>query len=378
MISGAERIDKENLTLELDSIYELRSLLEKSTDFQKEVDIINQLSSRIKHLESMVSKIDNLGNNHTKQLNTHLKELQDDLRKAAEEYDDSCRNLQDLIEKQDKAIDNDNGLLSDEEIHSIRLAYLEKKLEENRKSILIKNKMDQIRKKLEDLQEENSLNEADRKEAQFNNVKLNLDDIEFLYFLDTEFIERGLPSLYIVSSSTFDKIQKCIKKRPEKIVTSSIEKLYTPGEVPKDMVMKIELSDEEKKESLGKLGSCVSSIMKKLMPVEKNEKSEYQASNIHVSEFFKNELEEKKYNYDIVYSMPCTGFVSDDTLFQLSSSLIQTVDMKNYATRVRNSIIRNLSEDEVELLLDWYEKLKKEVGDCPMIHNYIFDNNTNE
>ena len=40
MISGTERIDKENLTLELDSIYELRSLLEKSTDFQKEVDII--------------------------------------------------------------------------------------------------------------------------------------------------------------------------------------------------------------------------------------------------------------------------------------------------------------------------------------------------
>ena len=374
MNSGAERLDKDTLTLELNKIYELKSLLEKSTDFQEEVDIIDQLSSKIKHLEGIVSKIGNdiLDNDDGKQLDSRLKDLQSDLKKAAEEYDDSCRKMRDIIEKQNKSIDNDGGLLSDEEIHNIRLEFLEKKIAENRKSILIKNKMDEIRKKLENLQEEIFLDAGDKKKDVVKKVKLSLDNIEFLYFLDNRFIEKGLASFDKVPIVTLNKIKKNMKKNPEKIVNSSIEKLYIPGEAPKDMMISSE-SFDEKDFKFGELSFSVSSIMKKLQVADTNDKSEYEASNIHVSESFLNELKTEKCDYDIFYSMPHTGFVSGDILLQLSSCLIQTDEMRDYALNIKDSIIKNLSEDEIDLLLDWYKKLKKEVGDCPMIHDYIFE-----
>ena len=366
-------LDKGNLISQLNKIYELRSLLEKTNDFQEEVDIINQLSLKIKQLKTMVS--DALDDDSVEDTDFKLKELQNDLRKAAEEYDSSCRKMQGIIEEQNKCIDNDNGLLNDDEIHNIRLKYLEKKLKENRKSVLIKNRIEQIRKKLEDLDISDTM---DKKKALVHDNKMHLDNIEFLYFLDTEFIKRGLPSLYIASISDFERIKNSVLKRPEKIVNSSIEKLYIPGDAPKDMMVKYEHSDIEEEKSFQELASEVSSIMKKLQFIDTNNKNEYKASNIHVSEAFKNELIGNKYDYDIVCSVPYVTFVDNDILFQISSDLIRTNEMKNYATRIKDSIEEKLSKEEINLLLDWYQKLKLKIGDCPMIHNDIFKDISNK
>ena len=88
-----------------------------------------------------------------------------------------------------------------------------------------------------------------------------------------------MPSLYIASISDFERIKNSVLKRPEKIVDSSIEKLYIPGDAPKDMMVKYEHSDIEEEKSFQELASEVSSIMKKLQFIDTNNKNKYWNNN---------------------------------------------------------------------------------------------------
>lgn len=379
MDSGIEKSDKTFLTSELSKIYELKAKLEKTTDFKEALGLINLISSKIDYLESLLSVIDTeKAENDLDKLNNQILDLQEELKKTAKEYDDSCRKMQEIIEEQNRNMEKDLGLLSEEEIHEVRLKYLDKKLQENKKSILIKDKIAQISRQLDVLQE-NKFNTSDSSSNKSldNDKESLLKNVEFLCLLDEKFEQKWIPSIYIATNSSFQQIKKNVQKQPEKIVDSSTERLYVPGDVPKDMVFSSDLPDdldtprtfEELQEFVR---STVNKLLLKLSSYEDN-KVKCEASNVHIANSFEEELKSKNYCYDIVCSSFDAGSGVDDCLFCISSQLIQSSEMKKRVLDLRDSIIRELPEKDVNSLFDWYKQLKQKVGGCSMIHDEIFE-----
>lgn len=376
MANDMDKIDNKSLALELNKIYELRSLLEKATELQEEIEIIDKLSAKIERLEKIVDELITGAQNSE---SDEVSSLQEEFKIAAKEYDDSCRKMQQLIESQAKKMANDSDLLSDEEIHNTRQEYLEKKLEENRKSILIKERMKQIEKRLSSL--EDGISGSDTKS--FEDISSTIeklqpsfffDNIEFLWYLDDRFIRKQAPSIWTISGSQINKIQKHIKKFPEKIVNSDIESLYTPNEVPKDMTFAV--VGEKDNESFEDLNSSAQLIVQRLIRnanVDSTSKNQYQPINIHASEEFQRELEDGKYEYDIVYSVYDVGDTVDDCLFKLSENLVLTDEIKRSADKLKSLMIEELSPEEAKILFDWHKQMRLRVNDCPIIHGYIFN-----
>ena len=175
MANDMDKIDNKSLALELNKIYELRSLLEKATELQEEIEIIDKLSAKIERLEKIVDELITGAQNSE---SDEVSSLQEEFKIAAKEYDDSCRKMQQLIESQAKKMANDSDLLSDEEIHNTRQEYLEKKLEENRKSILIKERMKQIEKRLSSL--EDGISGSDTKS--FEDISSTIEKLQPSFF----------------------------------------------------------------------------------------------------------------------------------------------------------------------------------------------------
>ncbi len=376
MANDMDKIDNKSLTLELNKIYELRSLLEKATELQEEIEIIDKLSAKIEMLEKIVDELITGAQNSE---SNEVSSLQEEFKIAAKEYDDSCRKMQQLIESQAKTMASDSDLLSDEEIHNTRQEYLEKKLEENRKSILIKERMKQIEKRLSSLEDGTSVSDTKSFEDISSTIEglqpsFSFDNIEFLWYLDDRFIRKQAPSIWTISGSQINKIQKYIKKFPEKIVNSDIESLYTPNEVPKDMTFAV--LGEKDNESFEDLNSSAQLIVQRLIRnanVDSTSKNQYQPINIHASEEFQRELEDGKYEYDIVYSVYDVGDTVDDCLFKLSENLVLTDEIKRSADKLKSLMIEELSPEEAKILFDWHKQMRLRVNDCPIIHRYIFN-----
>lgn len=369
------KVDKRSLVLELNKIYELRALLERATETAEEMDIINTLSKKIDDLDALINKInDSCLDTELNGVDFQIRQLQEKLREAAKEYDASCRKMQEILEEQDKDIYNDGVLLSDEEIHNMRQSYLEKKLEENRKSISIKNRMDQIKARLNALYESVATTSLDVVEEPFAVETDILSNVEVLAFLDNRCFKKEASS-FIISSLMLDKVQKSLQKMPEKIINNGSRATYIPGAVPQDMSLVSSDSDYLRDDSL--VFSIIDRVVDNSTATTKKEDYECKANNVHVSGNFLTELKSEKYDYDIVYSMHNVGCVTGDLLLRLSSGLADTDVMRKSAGELKKHIISDLSDEELKILFDWYKRKKEKIGNYKTIHNYIFDDFNN-
>ena len=158
------------------------------------------------------------------------------------------------------------------------------------------------------------------------------------------------------------------------IIRMNIESLYTPNEVPKDMTFAV--VGEKDNESFEDLNSSAQLIVQRLIRnanVDSTSKNQYQPINIHASEEFQRELEDGKYEYDIVYSVYDVGDTVDDCLFKLSENLVLTDEIKRSADKLKSLMIEELSPEEAKILFDWHKQMRLRVNDCPIIHGYIFN-----
>lgn len=156
--------DLEKLKKELENLkaYREQLLVDDSKEEKKESKEEEEKISDSIDIHEELAKIDN-----------EIKEFEEEIKKMAKEYEESYKKLQAII---DEYTEKDaNKLLSQEEIEAQREQYAALKLEENQRSIEIKNRIDSLKRMVSSLKGKKTKIENNVKKAE----ALGLSEEEF-------------------------------------------------------------------------------------------------------------------------------------------------------------------------------------------------------
>ena len=156
-----ERIDtsdivssKDDLSQVLEEIKALREKLNLIVNDVSKVDIIQELVDKTEGLEKMVSNNEKANSNvyteAIKEIDQELIRVEKILKDAIKAYEESFEKMRSLLEEQNERLNN-SGLLSDEEYNELMREFLEKKIEENERTIAIKKEIETIKKQISNL-----------------------------------------------------------------------------------------------------------------------------------------------------------------------------------------------------------------------------------
>ena len=294
-----ERIDtsnivssKDDLSQVLTEIKSLRDKLNSIINDVSRVDIIQELVDKTEGLEKMVS------NNHKASSNVYteaMKEIDEELlriekllKDAIKSYEESYEQMRKILEEQNEKL-NSSGLLTDEEYNELMREFLDKKIEENERTIAIKKEIDSRKKQIASLKKRKNKIKKDLMSAealginasQYQNITNTLLKRKIVNAI---FEAKGLDEIIAIPYKERTKEQKNKLKDAKEQIIEEIAKLQKENEgisvldaiealygIDTEMVMNGKVKEYKvTKKELDKIKENVALLPEKIVVKDKN------------------------------------------------------------------------------------------------------------
>ncbi len=232
-----EILREEDLSDILQELKELRAKLAVTQSGQERAALIERISERTSELEASVAqstKMDEAFQEELDALDKQIRDLQSELKNKALEYEASYNRLQAVIDEQKARLEN-SGLLSEEELAALREFYASKKLEENEKSIVIKQQIEEQKKLLTSLKRRKNKIERDMEMAEALGISVaELTEINAALnkrtILNAIFEKKGLADIVSKKASERTPEEKQTLKEAKEEIFKEISALKAANE----------------------------------------------------------------------------------------------------------------------------------------------------
>jgi len=232
----------QELTSSLLQIKRLREKLEAITDYSERKELINELFDKVKALEKEVESLSDKESTPVADKETvHSQKdfYEAELKKYVHAYENISRHMEELLEKEQQVFEKN---LTEEEITALKEYFATQKLEDNKKSIQIKNTIEDIKKVISSRKEKREVTEENKVQEEVipsvnEEVKPSLiDQIESLYAVHSTYSKENLKQrVLLVKEPELENITTRMDKVPQRIVGYAKSYNYTPDKMPSDL-----------------------------------------------------------------------------------------------------------------------------------------------
>ena len=168
-------------------------------------------------------------NEELEEIDKQIKELEEDIKQTAKAYEQSYKNLKNVIDEYEKTIENTN-LLSEEEINELREKYEAAKLEENERSNEIKRRLDNQKKIIRQIKAHrtamiNNVKASEALELTYDEYKEVTSTLRKTSIMNAILEEKGLRSIIDKKANERTKEEKESLKEAKKDIINEISEL---------------------------------------------------------------------------------------------------------------------------------------------------------